>query len=110
MTGITLRPKLPVLTAARLLAVLAALAFAAFLSGVLPVQGQTDTTPPAFVSTDHNTQVIPSGTRIQLAFDEALDGTDSGKAHASAFFVTADGNDIPVTEVFLGRTDTDREE
>ena len=42
MTGITLRPKPPLLTAARLLAVLAALALAAALFGVLPVQGQTE--------------------------------------------------------------------
>ena len=49
------------LPAARLLAVLAALALAAALFGVLPVQGQTDTTPPAFVSTDANTEAVQSG-------------------------------------------------
>ena len=87
------------LPAARLLAVLAALALTAALFGVPPVQGQTDTTPPAFFGADINVKVVSSGTRIVLAFDEAMDGTDSGKAPASAFFVTADGNDVPVTEV-----------
>ena len=86
------------LPAARLLALLGALIIAAFLSGVLPVQGQTDTTPPA-LATDVNNGVGGSGKRIIQAFDEALDGTDSGKPPASAFSITADGNDIPVTEV-----------
>ena len=43
MTSITLRPKPPVLTAARLLVVLGALALAAALFGVLPIRGQTPT-------------------------------------------------------------------
>ena len=86
------------LPAARLLALLGALILAAALSGVLPVQGQTDTTPPA-LATDVNNGVGGSGKRIIQAFDEALDGTDSGKPPASAFSITADGNDIPVTEV-----------
>ena len=67
---------------------------------MIEVKGtETDTTPPGLLRTDITNTVNPNGTRIILAFDEVLDGTESGKPPASAFSVTADGNDIPVTEV-----------
>ena len=85
--------------AVRLLAVLAALALAAALFGVLPVQGQTDTTPPSFQSTFSSTQVLPFGTHINLSFSEVLD--DRNPPPASAFTVTADGSNVPVTSAFV---------
>jgi len=89
---------------ARLLAVLAVLALAAALFGVLPVHGQTDTTAPSFLPTDANTFVDTGGDIVILKFDEALD--IGNLPPASAFTVTADGSDVPVTAVATASANT----
>ncbi|MDE2979572.1 MAG: cadherin-like beta sandwich domain-containing protein, partial [Gemmatimonadota bacterium] len=59
--------------------------------------GDTDTTPPSFVSTSENNTVLGSGINVTLAFDEPLDSINL--PDTAAFTVTADGARIPVTEV-----------